>query len=175
MWSHSTHLVLLYWFNSHTALSCADSSKNKKKAVNNAPVPPVVSLGNRWCLLVFDNYSWGKPSSLACLQVRWQRCFLLYVGLLWLSSSGSASHLFNQLQHPGWIDSCECLCFLSLLQVSFKARLYLCVDSQVSLLEREFSALLRWFFVCLEWCLVAVWIHCEALIRLMVAPGVVLS
>lgn len=85
--------------------------------------------------------------------------FSFNVGLLWLSSSCSwntfvsASHLFNQLKNPGWIDSCETFCFVLLLQIGFKTLLNLLgctnVFSQVFLLEREFSTLLwsKWFFV----------------------------
>lgn len=167
--------------------SCADSSKKKKK-VNNAPVLPLVILGSRWYLLVFVNYSWGKTSSFACFQVRRQRWFLLYVGLLWLSSScswntfGSASHLFNQLQNPGWIDSCETFCFVLLLQISFKTLLNQVdctyVFSQVSLLEREFSTLCCDRGDCL--CrLSGTWWQCrftvKLLVRLMETPGVMLS
>lgn len=37
--------------------SCAAPSKNKKKAINNTPVLPFVSLESKWYLLCFGTYS----------------------------------------------------------------------------------------------------------------------
>lgn len=153
--------VLILFSHCFLITSGADSRKNKKKAVNDTSVLPLASLGSRWYLLVFDNYSWGKPSSLACFQVERQRWFLLYVGLLWLSSSCSwnifesgLTCLINCKIQAGYTP----FSFVLLLQISFKALLNqlgcACVFSQVSLLEKGvFYFMLRW-----RWILCVVWV-----------------